>query len=78
MMHIVAAMIYAGYDFSLWDMERIHRAAPVPDIYDYSLTQGRDVFALAQQCCAGQIRGMETVFYELAATACRWTSMRRR
>ena len=65
MMHIVAAMIYAGYDFSLWDMERIHRAVPVPDIYDYSLSEGRDVFALAQQCCAGQIRGMETVFYEL-------------
>ncbi len=65
MMHIVAAMIYAGYEFTLWDMERIHRAVPVPDIYDYSLTQGRDVFALAQQCCAGQIRGMETIFYEL-------------
>jgi dihydroxyacid dehydratase/phosphogluconate dehydratase len=58
-------MIYAGTDFSLWDLERIHRAVPVPDIYDYSLTEGRDVFALAQQCCAGQIRGMETVFYEL-------------
>lgn len=65
MMHIVAAMVYAGYSFSLWDVERIHRATPVPDIYDYSLTGGRDVFALAQQCCAGQIRGMETVFYEL-------------
>lgn len=66
MMHMVAAMLFAGYDFSLWDVERIHLAAPVPDIYDYSLTQGRDVFALAQQCCTGQIRGMETVFYELA------------
>ena len=66
MMHIVAAMVYAGYTFSLWDMERIHKATPVPDIYDYSLTEGRDVFALAQQCCAGQIRGMETIFYELA------------
>lgn len=65
MMHMVAAMKYAGYDFTLYDVERIHRAAPIPDIYDYSLTQGRDVFALAQQCCAGQIRGMETVFYEL-------------
>ncbi len=65
MMHIVAAMVYAGHNFSLWDMERIHGAAPVPDIFDYSLTQGRDIFALAQQCCAGQIRGMETVFYEL-------------
>lgn len=65
MMHIVAAMKYAGYDFSLRDVEAIHQAAPIPDIYDYSLTQGRDVFALAQQCCAGQIRGMETVFYEM-------------
>jgi dihydroxy-acid dehydratase len=65
MMHIVAGMVYAGYNFSLYDMERILKAAPVPDIYDYSLSQGRDVFALAQQCCAGLIRGMETVFYEL-------------
>ena len=65
LMHLVAAMVYAGYDFSLWDLERILRVAPVPDIFDYSLTAGRDVFALAQQCCAGQIRGMETVFYEL-------------
>ncbi len=65
LMHLVAAMVYAGYDFSLWDLESILRAAPVPDIFDYSLTAGRDVFALAQQCCAGQIRGMETVFYEL-------------
>lgn len=65
MMHIVAGMVYAGYDFSLWDMESILKQHAVPDIYDYSLTQGRDVFALAQQCCAGQIRGMETVFYEL-------------
>jgi dihydroxyacid dehydratase/phosphogluconate dehydratase len=65
MMHMVAAMKYGGYEFSLFDVERISKAAPIPDIYDYSLTQGRDVFALAQQCCAGQIRGMETVFYEL-------------
>lgn len=66
MMHMVAAMKYAGYDFSLHDVERISKSAPIPDIYDYSLTQGRDVFALAQQCCAGQIRGMETVFYEMS------------
>ncbi len=52
MMHIVAAMLYAGHPFSLYDMERILKAAPVPDIYDYSLKGGRDVFALAQQCCA--------------------------
>lgn len=65
MMHMVAAMRYAGYAFSLYDVEQIHKAAPIPDIYDYSLTQGRDIFALAQQCCAGQIRGMETVMYEM-------------
>ncbi|MDQ6693150.1 MAG: dihydroxy-acid dehydratase [Chloroflexota bacterium] len=70
MMHIVAAMLYAGHSFSLLDAERIHSATPVPDIFDYSLTQGRDIFALAQQCCAGQIRGMETVFYELGRNGC--------
>jgi dihydroxyacid dehydratase/phosphogluconate dehydratase len=59
-------MKYAGYDFTLYDVERISKAAPIPDIYDYSLSQGRDVFALAQQCCAGQIRGMETVIYEMS------------
>ncbi|NOZ27138.1 MAG: dihydroxy-acid dehydratase [Chloroflexi bacterium] len=65
MMHIVAAMIHAGYDFSVWDMDRIRRAVPVPDLFDYSLTQGRDIFVLAQQCRAGQIRGMETMIHEL-------------
>jgi len=65
MMHLVSVMIHAGVDFSVWDYERIHRAAPIPDLFDYSLTQGRTIFELAQQCCSGQIRGMETVAYEL-------------
>ncbi|HWQ33934.1 MAG TPA: dihydroxy-acid dehydratase [Blastocatellia bacterium] len=65
MMHLVSAMIHAGVDFSLDDYERIHRAHPIPDLFDYSLTQGRTIFELAAQCCAGQIRGMETVMYEL-------------
>jgi dihydroxy-acid dehydratase len=65
MMHIVGAMIYAGYDFSLEHMERIANAHPIPDLFDYSLTEGRDIFELAQQCCSGQIRGMETLIYEL-------------
>jgi len=65
MMHIVGAMVYAGYDFSLEDMEAIATKQPIPDLYDYSLTEGRDIFVLAQQCCSGQIRGMETLVYEL-------------
>ena len=65
MMHIVGAMIYAGFNFSLWDMEKIHKAHPIPDLFNYSLTEGRDIFALAQQCCSGVIRGTETLFYEL-------------
>ncbi len=65
MMHIVSAFIHAGVDFSIWDYDRIRRAAPVPDLFNYSLTQGRTIFELAQQCCSGQIRGMETVMYEL-------------
>ena len=65
MMHIVAAMLYGGYRFDLWEYDRIHHEVPVPDLFDYSLTEGRDIFALAVQCCSGKIRGMETVFHEL-------------
>lgn len=65
MMHIASAFIHAGVDFTIWDYDRIRRATPIPDLFDYSLTQGRTIFELAQQCCDGQIRGMETVMYEL-------------
>jgi dihydroxyacid dehydratase/phosphogluconate dehydratase len=64
-MHLIAGFIYAGLDFSIWDYDRIRRATPIPDLFDYSLTQGRTIFELAEQCCSGQIRGMETVMYEL-------------
>ncbi|MBN1640150.1 MAG: dihydroxy-acid dehydratase [Anaerolineae bacterium] len=65
MMHLVAAMLYAGYAVDVWTIDRIRRHPPVPDLFDYSLSEGRDIYALAEQCCAGQVRGMETVFYEL-------------
>jgi dihydroxyacid dehydratase/phosphogluconate dehydratase len=65
MMHIVAAMLYGGYKFSLWDLDDIHHEVPVPDLFNYSLTEGRDIFALATQCCSGSSRGMETLFHEL-------------
>lgn len=65
MMHIVAGMLYAGYKFSLWDLDRIHHEHPIPDLFDYSLTEGRDIYSLAMQCCSGTSRGMETLFYEL-------------
>jgi dihydroxy-acid dehydratase len=65
MMHLVSAIIHAGVNFSIWDYDRIRRATPIPDLFDYSLTQKRSIFELAQQCCAGEIRGMETVMYEL-------------
>lgn len=65
MMHIVAAMLYGGYKFSLWDLDEIHHSHPIPDLFNYSLTEGRDIFSLATQCCGGDSRGMETLFYEL-------------
>lgn len=65
MMHIVAGMLYGGYNFSLWDLDRIHHEHPIPDLFDYSLTEGRDIYSLAMQCCSGTSRGMETLFYEL-------------
>ncbi len=64
-MHLIAAFIHAGLDFSIWDYDRIRRATTIPDLFDYSLTQGRTIFELAEQCCSGQIRGMETVMHEL-------------
>ncbi|MCA9429478.1 MAG: dihydroxy-acid dehydratase, partial [Candidatus Omnitrophica bacterium] len=63
--HMVAAMLYAGYRFDLWDYQRIRNAHPIPDIFDYSLTKGRDIFALAQQCCDGKSRGVETMINTL-------------
>ncbi|OXS79065.1 dihydroxy-acid dehydratase [Domibacillus enclensis] len=65
MMHMVAGMLYAGYKFSLWDLDKIHHEHPIPDLFDYSLTEGRDIYSLAMQCCSGTSRGMETLFYEL-------------
>lgn len=65
MLHLVAASLYAGVDADVWTIDRIRRNPPVPDIFDYSLTEGRDIFALAKQCENGQIRGVETIFYEL-------------
>ncbi|MDM5332940.1 dihydroxy-acid dehydratase [Ureibacillus composti] len=65
MIHIVSAMIYAGFDFSLFDIEDILNEYPVPDLFNYSLTEDRDIFSLAIQCCSGQSRGMESLFFEL-------------
>ncbi|MFJ7853542.1 dihydroxy-acid dehydratase [Peribacillus frigoritolerans] len=65
MMHIVSGMLYAGFKFSLWDLDRIHHSHPIPDLFDYSLTEGRDIYSLAMQCCSGKSRGMETLFHEL-------------
>ena len=65
MMHLVSMMIYAGRAFDVWELDRIRRKVAVPDLFDYSLTEGRDIFVLAQQVQSRKIRGMETVIYEL-------------
>lgn len=65
MMHIVAGMLYGGYKFSLWDLDEIHHSHPIPDLFNYSLTEGRDIFSLAMQCCDSESQGMESLFYEL-------------
>ncbi len=65
MMHLIASMIYAGKRFSIRDYEKIRQKTPIPDLFNYSLTEGRDIFAFAQQCCDGLIAGIETVFHEL-------------
>ncbi|MEW6237355.1 MAG: dihydroxy-acid dehydratase [Candidatus Omnitrophota bacterium] len=64
-MHLVASMIYAGRRFTLADYDRIRRQFPIPDLFDFSLTLGRDIFALARQSEEGRIRGVDTMLYEL-------------
>ncbi|MFH1008210.1 MAG: dihydroxy-acid dehydratase [Candidatus Latescibacterota bacterium] len=64
-MHLVSMMIHAGQPFDVWELDRIRRTERVPDLFDYSLTEGRNIFALAKQVQSGKIRGMETVIYEL-------------
>ncbi|MCL4733846.1 MAG: dihydroxy-acid dehydratase [Candidatus Omnitrophica bacterium] len=66
MMHLVACMLYSVYRFDLWDYQRIRNTQPIPDLFDYSLTAGRDMFALAQQCCSGQSYGTESIIKSLA------------
>jgi len=63
--HLVAAMVYAGYNFNLFDYQRIRNARPIPDLFDYSATEGRDIYTLAQQCSSGQIRGVESILKSL-------------
>jgi dihydroxy-acid dehydratase len=65
MMHIVAAMVHAGEKFSIHDYDKIRRKVTIPDLMNYSLTEGRDIYALAKQSQSGKHAGMETVLYEL-------------
>ncbi len=64
-LHLISAVIYAGYRFDLKHYDRIRRQVPVPDLFDYSLTEGRDIFEYAKQCCDGRIDGIGTILYEL-------------
>nr|WP_252314181.1 hypothetical protein [Sinobaca sp. H24] len=36
MMHIVSAMVYGGYRFSLWDLDKLHHEYRIPDLFNYS------------------------------------------
>lgn len=65
LMHLVGAAIYAGFQFDIHDLDRIHHSHPIPDLFNFSLTEGRDIFVLAKQCCSGDIRGMETLIHEM-------------
>ncbi|MBD3268012.1 dihydroxy-acid dehydratase, partial [bacterium] len=65
MMHLVSAIIYAGERFSIHDYEKVRTNTQVPDMLNYSLTEGRDIFVLAEQRQRGTHAGMATVLYEL-------------
>ncbi len=63
--HIVAAMVYGGFKFNLASLESILRSHPIPDLFNYSLTESRDIFVLATQVQRGDHRGIETLFASL-------------
>ncbi|MDH7571711.1 MAG: dihydroxy-acid dehydratase, partial [Armatimonadota bacterium] len=65
MIHLVAARVYAGRTTTVADVDAIRRAVPIPDLFDYSLTEGRDHFTLAQHVAAGRTRGVESLFAAL-------------
>jgi len=64
-LHLVALANYAGMKVTVETYDRVRRAVPVPDIFDYSLSEFRTHYELAKQCESGQIRGIDTILYEL-------------
>ena len=64
-LHLVALANYAGTSATIETYDKTRRAAPVPDIFDYSLSERRTHYELARQCESGRIRGIDTIFYEL-------------
>jgi len=61
-LHLVAAMNYAGYDFSVDDLFAFKERRPIPDLLRYDLRQGRDIFRFARERRTGRHRGIESVF----------------
>ncbi len=61
-LHLVACMNYAGYDFSIEDYFRIKDREILPDLLRYSLLSGRDIFRLALERKRGGHRGVESVY----------------
>ncbi len=64
-LHLVALANYAGMNGTIETYDKVRRAAPIPDIFDYSLSERRTHYELARQCESGRIRGIDTIVYEL-------------
>ncbi len=64
-LHMLATRTYAGMRTHLDDYESIRLGEHVPDLFDYSLTEDRHIFSLAQQVVRGESMGVATVLYEL-------------
>ncbi|MFV0322342.1 MAG: dihydroxy-acid dehydratase [Alphaproteobacteria bacterium] len=62
LLHLPAIMRYAGYDIRIWDYANIHNSIKIPEIFDHSLTEGRDSWVLAQQFLNKQNHGMESIY----------------
>jgi dihydroxy-acid dehydratase len=65
MLHLVSAMICSGVRFTIRDYDRLRREVAVPQLLDYSLSEGRDLYQLARQVQDGSLAGVATVLHAL-------------
>jgi len=61
-LHVISAMNYSGFEFSVEDFFKIKNKQSLPDIFSYSLKKQKDIFLFAKEKEEEKHHGMESVF----------------